>query len=234
VGTFRLLPIFAILAGASAQPRIDVGEILGNVAATYAAPQRYEFVIRSTSQWPAENRSSAFFVHVAAQKPDRVRMQMSVTGGNAGSGQNPDDAITIADGENTWVYSPKQKQYTKRKGAGAAALNPIEDQLFNRYRNAGKAASRARLLRQESIESDGRTIPCYVVEIVNEPKSEFLIWWIDEARYIVLREDLEQGPGRPNEPVTYRESAVYTVARINEPLSPDLFVFIPPPGAKME
>jgi len=214
-----------------AQPRVDVGEILGKVAETYASPQRYQFVIHSTSQWPAEKRSSEFFVRVAVQKPDRVRMQMSATGTKLDAGRNPDDAVTIADGEFTWIYSPKLAQYTKRKGAGAAALTPIEDQLFARYRNATKAAPRAKLLRQEAIESDGRSRLCYVLEIANEPKSEFLTWWIDEARYIVLREDLEQGPGRPGEPVVYRESAVYTTAAIDEPLSPDLFVFTPPPGS---
>src|SRR5207249_11695191 len=136
----------AVLASASAQPLIDVAKILDKVAETYTAPQRYELVIHSTSQWPQEKRTSAFFLRVAVQKPDRVRMQMSATGAKLNSGQSPDDAITIADGEFTWVYSPKLAKYTKRKAAGAAALNPIEDQLFTRYRNAGKAVSRARLL----------------------------------------------------------------------------------------
>lgn len=229
---FPLLIILGSLAGAWAQRQIGVEEILGKVAETYAYPQRCEFVIHSTSEWPGKNQSSTFFVHVAIQKPDRMRMQLSATGANRGPVQNPNDAVTVADGENTWVYSPKMAQFTKRKEAGAAVMDQLEHELFDRYRRAPGSAPLARLLRQETLEQDGRRIPCYVVEIAHDKKDEFLTWWIDQSRYIVLREDIEEGRGHTGEPVTYRESAVYTVVKINEPLSPDLFVFTPPPGAK--
>jgi hypothetical protein len=56
---------------------------------------------------------------------------------------------------------------------------------------------------------------------------------VDKKRYLVLREDLEHKPARPDEPPPISGSAVYSVARINEPIDESLFVFAPPADARL-
>ena len=216
-----LVAALSILASVPGQAQIDVRQVLAKVSETYSSAAQYEFKIHTTS---SDAASVPFFLHVAVKKPDRLRMEVTLKErAKSDSSTNPDDAITVADGEYTWIYSPKLAQYTKRKDA-SAFVSHAEEQLFLRYRNAAHAADRARALREESLESDGRSVSCYVIEIADDSRSEIHTWWIDKSRYLVLREDVAKGQ--------YRESAVYTVARMNEPLTPDLFVFSPPAGAK--
>jgi outer membrane lipoprotein-sorting protein len=216
-----LAAVFPILASVPGQAQFDVREALAKVSETYSSAAQYEFAIHTTS---SDAASVPFFLHVAVKKPDRLRMEVTLKErSKSDPSANPDDAITVADGEYTWIYSPKLAQYTKRKDA-SAFVSHAEEQLFVRYRNALRGAGRARALREESLELDGRSVSCYVIEIADDSRSELHTWWIDKSRYLVLREDLAKGQ--------YRESAVYTVARMNEPLPLDLFVFSPPAGAK--
>ena len=213
-----LLPVLLLLAQSSA-PAIDVREALAKIADTYSSAAEYEFVVRTTSTAPG---SSPFFLHIAAKRPNRLRMEISVTGFKSNPSANPDDAVTVADGEFMWEYSPKARQYSKR--TGPASIDRLEEQWFARFRNAAKAAGRARVLREESLEVGGSSVACWVIEIIDESKSNYYTWWVDKSRYLVLREDLTKG--------RFQESAVYTVARVNEALPPGLFVFIPPAGSK--
>jgi outer membrane lipoprotein-sorting protein len=216
-----LVAVLPFVASVPGQAQIDVREALGKVGETYTSAAQYEFVIHTTS---SDSASVPFFLHVAVKKPDRLRMEVTLKErSKSDSRANPDDAITVADGEYTWIYSPKLAQYTKRKDA-SEFVSHAEAQLFIRYCNAARGAGRARALREESLELDGRSVSCYVIEIGDDSRAEVHTWWIDKSRYLVLREDVAKG--------RYRESAVYTVARMNEPLSPDLFVFSPPAGAK--
>jgi hypothetical protein len=124
-------------------------------------------------------------------------------------------------------------------GAPLEFIDHIEEMLFFRFRNFVKVANRANFVREERIPFDGNSVDCYVIQIdtdsppTQRPSSELYRWWVDKKRYLVLREDLEHKPARPDEPPPISGSAVYSVARINEPIDESLFVFAPPADARL-
>jgi outer membrane lipoprotein-sorting protein len=242
---------------AVAQTKPDVTEILKKVSETYANPKQYQFSITATSR--QLNRSGQTKVNTetsdyAVQRPNKFRMWGNI--GTVLTGKDLGDMLTVVDGESTSFYSPKIKQYMKYKGAPVHTnphddesdikigepsefISHVEEMLFFRYRYFVKVASRAKLLREESIPFAGNTVDCYVIEIDTDspptqgPSFELYRWWVDKQHYLVLREDYEYKAAHPGEPPPISGSAVYSVARINEPIDASLFVFSPPADAKL-
>jgi outer membrane lipoprotein-sorting protein len=240
-----------------AQSKPDIADILKKVSETYANPKQYQFSIIATSR--QLNRSGQMKVDTetseyAVKRPNKLRM--SASGGALVMGKDLGEMLVVVDGDNTWYYVPRIKQYTKYKGApvhtdphddesetkpGAPSefINHLEEMLFFRYRYFVKVANRAKLLREENIPFDGASVACYVIEIdTNSPptqsrSNELYRWWVDKKRYLVLREDYEYKPAHPGEQPPISGSAVYSIARINEPIDENLFVFSPPADAKL-
>lgn len=61
---------------------------------------------------------------------------------------------------------------------------------------------------------------CYVVSVSTASGGSAYTWWIDKLRYRILRED--HGTS----------STIYTTVKLDEPLPPELFTFVPPAGAR--
>jgi outer membrane lipoprotein-sorting protein len=88
--------------------------------------------------------------------------------------------------------------------------------ITGRFRQASNYGGEARLLREETIAAGGdAAVECYVIQI--PPLGE--TWWVDKRRFYVVRQD------------GAASSTIFKTVRLNEPLSDDLFKFVPPEGA---
>lgn len=92
--------------------------------------------------------------------------------------------------------------------------------LIGLYRNAADLAAGAKFLRREEIEVAGAKLDCYVLSVSPGHWQPSQTWWVDAKRYVVLRSD-DTG-----------SSTVYTAVKLGDPIPPDRFVFVLPPGAR--
>jgi outer membrane lipoprotein-sorting protein len=215
------------------QGQVDIADILRHVTETYANAKQYRFSLRKTGE---ESGS----IQIAVQKPGRFRLEAD---GRVIDGADEFANLTlVSDGDTAWNYVPELHQYTKKKSTlplldtEPPEITPdtfvlqAETVFLTRYAELAKAADRARFLRQETVTTDAGPVRCYVLEL-DAPRPGFrdnYTWWVDQKRWLVLREDTKPASSR-RPPGT----VVYTAASIDEPLPGDLFHFTPPAGARL-
>ena len=155
----------------------------------------------------------------AFKAPDKYRME----GVPLGPGSPAEQGIVIFDGSTLWMYLPKSNQYGSMSsdqftGPDREDMKPGAQDYFAtwRFRQASNYAAEARFLREETIAAGGDSaVECYVIQIPTLGET----WWVDKRRFYVVRQDSADS------------STTYKTVKLNEPLSDDLFKFIPPPGA---
>jgi outer membrane lipoprotein-sorting protein len=220
-----------LACGAAAQARPDAGEILRKVSDVYSHATRYHFAVKSTVGSDATTS-----IEIAVDRPNKFRIDAdgALLGGEDEMGR----MIIASDGAHVWTYASGFKEYMiddveppDPQAGPATSESPFVQQfaklLFVRYIGFADAGSKARLVREETIDAGGGQTACYVVEIPGQGSEDYT-WWIDEKRFVVLREDTK--PTEPGMPAT---SVVFTVAQINDALPSELFTFTPPPGSKL-
>src|SRR6266849_3945480 len=81
-------------------------ELPNQVSKTYKNLQAYQFVATQTTELLARGAQQSGETHLAlaAVKPDKYRLTFK---------DDSKEIIVVADGETTWTYMPKLKQYTK-------------------------------------------------------------------------------------------------------------------------
>jgi outer membrane lipoprotein-sorting protein len=206
----RFVPLgLAFCCIAFCQDKPDAAALVAKVRANYAKATRFHFIgtETATGQKPKD-------VEFAGELPGKARFEGSI------AGVRP--SVVIVDGENYFAYSKESKNFVEGKDAKEAGLFlQLARGLIDSIQ-AGDADEKATVLRGEALTA----IDCWVVQITD---SDFVrTWWIDKQASIVWREDVV----RVREPRSSKESLVFRVASIDEPVSADLFRFSPPAGAK--
>lgn len=243
----RILCVAALIGPLTSLSAQDVSEILRGVQRRHAEPKSFEFEIEHVKMDPhAAAPSQTTHARIAIQKPDLLRMEGQF-GELLDEWELPEVTIAV-DGRSTWVYSAAAKQYildpdapvhadptgTKhaiRKGEAEDMVDHVEKLFLERIRRLA-FSNRARFVRAESIQLNGKVIPCWVVHInsrreAGQPSRH--VWWIDQATSILLREE-----GWYDDPKysSQLSSTTYRVAKIDEPLPKSLFKFTPPRDAQ--
>jgi outer membrane lipoprotein-sorting protein len=222
---FGLLVVFSYAAFAQTQP--DAAEILKKVSETYKDVSQYEVESTVTIHDPSSGRDLSGSTRIAFKGPDKYREEAKgslLTLIADPSKPVVDEAITVYDGSKMWVYVPKSNEYRVYAVPKLPRDSRPEDaDLFmgiGPYRHAVEAFAPGHFLREERIASGG-TADCFVIEATGPGAGALL--WIDKNNYHVLRVD-SAAEG-------YGSSQVFKTVKLNEPLSDDLFKFVPPPGA---
>ena len=220
--------VLAVLTAGFAAAQPDVSEILKNVNDLYKGAKQYEFTVEA-----GFNQGGAPVIvrtFIAFKAPNRYRMDGAFPGFAI---DIPDfgPMVIVHDGSAIWFYSHKENQYGSIPASAVAddgslvdvlgELRPeIMDHLIvGRYRGDFNFAER-KFLREEAIDYAGSKTDCYVVSVAQRKGGFAYTWWVDKKDYRILRED-DAGA-----------SAVFTSIKINQPVSDDLFKFVPPPGAQ--
>ena len=204
----------------SAQSGPNPQDLLRKVADTYKQSKSYQFegVMR-------QNDKEETPVASAAVRPDMKRVE--------NHGLRRDATLRVFDGQTVWDYRFASNEFTKQPQASYkrsetdVARDPVE-----RYEKLDVVGGQVRYLREEPLEIRGAKVDCYVVEEIPGPLGS-TTYWIDKARYIVLRESTVFNVRNPNTGQAIHPTDVVTwnVSRINEPVPDALFRFVPPDGA---
>lgn len=129
-----------------------------------------------------------------------------------------------------------------------ASVNPLHG-----YQSLGSNVKEAKLLRSEKVHVNGSEVDCWVISVEYEspaspttgaraqktaesPGFELAptkTLWVDKTRYLVYQEESANKITMPgaNEPINERDTTKFDSVSVDEPISPDVFTFTPPPGA---
>ena len=129
-----------------------------------------------------------------------------------------------------------------------ASVNPLHE-----YQSLGSNVKDAKLLRSEKAHVNGADVECWVVSVeyesparpTTEVRAERIAespgfelaptktLWVDKTRYLVYQEESASKIAMPgaNEPLNERDTTKFDSVSVDEPISPDVFTFTPPPGA---
>ena len=176
---------------------------------------------------------------MAVVKPDRMRMETK----SAMSG----DVLVVSDGEHTWMYLDRLKQYTKKAAiSGPEALVrsmvPGMGDMMEKIKS-GELLKSVRILREETIEAGGQKVDCYVLEMTlgkielpnqGEMTGAVQTLWMDKATNLAWRHSMSASMkmGPMPQPMQMKQSSTVTSLKTNVDLPDSLFAFTPPEGAK--
>lgn len=192
----------------------------------------YQYSEESTTQMTVMGNPVNVVVttQVQAVSPNKLRMEMK-TG-------NQISSIMISDGENTWVYIPMLKQYSKVP-ASDADLKELGSTIAA---DAAQVSADAKTVRSESIDVDGMPHDCWVVEshVENQAMGGMEIQnavytaWIDKELGIALKRTMtgKMKGGPVPAGMEMRNTSVKHSLKFNEALPYSLFTFVPPADAR--
>ena len=84
------------------------------------------------------------------------------------------------------------------------------------------ASAKASILRTEPLTTSAGAIDCYVLKIEGLLWPDSVsTWWVDQKRFVVLRDDMESSSRAGTDIV----STVYDVVQLNEPIPESVFQF---------
>ena len=184
IGTgFQLRFLSLLLAVASAASCQTAAEILRSTADRYQSLKSYRFEAEYWQETATDDERQIFITTqiVAGDAASHLR-RTEWRGG-------PLSALRIYDGHDVWEYRKSPNQFARADQAGyAPVFSPVVDPIET-YGALGKAAARAKLLREETIEAAGGQRACWVIEVSpdsaadNVPMREPLgaTWWIDKG-----------------------------------------------------
>lgn len=223
----------ALLAAsiAAAQSTPDAAGILKRVEETYRAATQYELESSAVLQLPGASAKQAYTTHLWYSSPDKYRLQSQ--GDFCAQRQTPDcppgakNLLNIYRGRSLWIYSSDFNQYRKYSAPNLPRdSGPDAIDLYagaGMFRHATELFMSPHFLREDRLAIGGGTADCYVLQ-AGEGGSSATVW-IDKNRNVVLRMDSNAEGATA--------SITYSIVKLNQPNSGDLFDFKPPAGAKL-
>ncbi|HLK63762.1 MAG TPA: TonB family protein [Bryobacteraceae bacterium] len=142
----------------------------------------------------------------------------------------------VADGKNTWAYSPGTKTYTVTEGTQRSSIAALENILYGR---APANIQSAQLQGEESLEFEGHQVRCFVVRAeyarvpgLRNSQNAVRTVWLEKERDLVLKDVWEGKLIQPNgDPAQAHYSFIYSSIRTGGPMDEALFSFLPPEGS---
>ena len=153
--------------------QLSAPEILQKVGRAYQDLQAFSMEASSSTSFLAGHVSTYTTTHyeLAVVRPGKLRLRVN----------NPDRDLTmISDGETTWTYDARRKEYTEESVAAFAAEEEEEEagsdeerdvfsesqrMLVARYAALPRLAPNARPDRDDHIKVGGKQLACYVLEV---------------------------------------------------------------------
>jgi outer membrane lipoprotein-sorting protein len=168
--------------------------------------------------------------------PGKFRMDVSPMG-----------VSVVSDGQATYFFLGQLNQYMKRPAVSspegvAESFMPGAGSMIDKVKNAITSAN---IIRQETIEVQGRKFDCYVVEALigkitmTTPvpmtiSNSHQTTWIDKDRKLALKQiaDMEMQMGGSGGPMKMHQEMTVTTLDLEPAFKADEFTFVPPAGAK--
>ncbi len=174
-------------------------------------------------------------LEIAFAEPGQLRM--AVESPRSGS------TLVVSDGVQVWTYSAQSNAFTVQS-VGSDAATETGGDTGNSVAGDARASVLSQimpwqlpeptLLRDESIDVAGKSVPCVVIHSL-APTGEQMTLWVDRANHVVLREERRgaKSVNGPNGPMTIDvvATATYREVKVDQDIPKSKFVFTPPDGA---
>jgi TonB family protein len=164
---------------------------------------------------------------VASEQPGKYRIEPK---GMAGQ-------TIVSDGQQSFTYASYMQQYTKAPVSSSfteALMSSPAAPLAGL--NDGRAPGSATVTGEEELPLDDAPRRCYVVEIKRPKDSGSTKIWADQETFLILKsvttQHMENWPPDLG-PADITTTITVQTAKVNQPLSPEMFVFVPPATAKL-
>ena len=175
--------------------------------------------------------------------PSRLRVRMNAPGTGY---------LLVIAGDSTLVYLPPYQQAQvlstdqARATMGTAPVAGLPDVFRNPlgyYQILPGHTLESRIVGDDTLAVDGAPVDCFVLEAAYDSvlapgdstaRTSPHRLWIDKQRFLVLRDHYEVSRRNPagGEPMLFRQTTTYRVARSNEALPDSLFAIALPAGAR--
>src|SRR5260370_5067623 len=168
----RLCTLLAVISGLARAENPGAEAICRKVAEAYRSLRMYQFAAQLTIDYNVRGSSASGETHyaLAMVKPDKVRLTKK---------EQDRELIIVSDGEITWKYLPRTKQYTKESVAtledeeqgeqpSRGETDPLtvaQNKLVNRYLGLVRYASVAVLAREDRLKAEGDRGDCFVLQV---------------------------------------------------------------------
>src|SRR5260370_34684144 len=188
----RLCTLLAVISGLARAENPGAEAICRKVAETYRNLRMYQFAAQLTIDYNLRGSSASGETHyaLAMVKPDKIRLTKT---------DQDRELIIVSDGETTWKYLPRTKQYTRESVAtledeeqseqpSRGEVDPLteaQNKLVNRYIGLVRYASVAVLAREDRLKVEGDRVDCFVLQIRLPAGVQGI--WVDKQRFPVLR-----------------------------------------------
>jgi outer membrane lipoprotein-sorting protein len=258
IATKALVVVFAVAIFAAAQSapgQPDGMDLLKNVELTYGAMNTYSAKVTTTMAMGGSETQGKMnmenSVTITADSTGKFRVESKGMMG----------MLVVYDGNTMWLYMPTANSYTKLPLDGAsssAQAGAMGGGMFGganallEYKNVTMGVKEAKVLRSEKVHVNDSDADCWIVSLEYEPlgsqasaaaqtaglpaAGDFArskILWVDKSRYLVYQEDSTSKMilPRTNAPTTIRQKSKVDSITVDEPVSPNVFAFTPPPDA---
>ena len=249
--------VLGLSARISCSAQLSVGEILAKVSETYRNLSSCRLVAESQKALASNGQQQSegggtmvmnFHQTVTslidlAVSPGKIRLVVKDQTDQPGGGVADKELLVVSDGQTTWGYTPRQKQYTEEtrtssEAQGASqptrspemnALRQYWSLLVGRFREVQQFSPTATLGKEKRVKIGKEKVDCYVVKFQMEGITNEL--WVDKGRFLVLH--LAQTPPRPQEGIAFQTAVTVnlTDVELNPQLPDELFKFTPPEQA---
>lgn len=244
--------IFSAAQTAPTPQQPDAMDLLKSVELAYGAINTYSAKVTETTSMEGSGAQTDMetAVTVTADSTGKFRVESTgITG-----------MVLVYDGNATWMYMPMAKSYSKLPLSGGSPSTGAEAMggmfgganALEAYKNVSKGVKEARIVRSEKLHVNGADADCWVVSLEYEAMPEEAsaaaeaggvslkdfelgkTLWVDKNRFLVYREDSKMKMTMPNAnaPTNMKQTSNVQSFMINDPVSPEVFTFTPPPGAK--
>ena len=245
----------AVAQTAPAPEQPDAMDLLKNVELAYGAMNTYSAKVTTSMAMDGAGGQGKMNMEtsmsITADASGKFRME--------GTGMM---AMTLVyDGNAMWMYMPAANSFSKlplTSGSPAAEAGAMGGGMFGganaleEYKSVSRGVSEAKILRSEKLHVNDSEADCWVVSLQYEgfgsqataamqsaglPFSDFArtkMLWVDKTRYLVYQDDSTTKMTMPktNTPTNMKQASKVQSFTVNDPVSPDVFKFTPPPDAK--
>lgn len=257
IATKTLPFVFAAALSTAAQTapdQPDALDLLKSVESTYGAMNTYSAKVTATMGMDESGAQGKMNMEtsmtVTADATGKFRKEIAGMMG----------MTVVYDGSNMWLYMSAANSYAKLPSNGASVQAGAAgggmfggDDAIQEYKNVSRGVKQAKIQRSEKVHVNDADVDCWVVSLEYgasgseasaaaqaAPGISFRDFgrtrtlWVDKSSYLVYEDDstTKMTMGNANTPTTTKQTSKVESVTVNDPLSPEVFTFTPPPGAK--
>jgi len=167
----------------------------------------------------------------------------------------------VFDGSTMWMYMPAANSYSQlplSSGSPSAEARAMGGGMFGganalqEYKNITTSVKVAKILGSEKLRVNGSDVDCWVVSLEYDPMGSAAsaaaqaaglpfrdlghskMLWVDKASHLVYEDDTstKMTVANTNAPTNMHQKSKVESVTVNDPVSPEVFTFTPPAGAK--